>query len=59
MRRDHKASTEDLHTLLVLSRLLGLCSGEQYLNADMWTKAKELEVERKRRIELITSRHQK
>lgn len=59
MRRDHKATAEDLHTLLVLSRLLGLCSGGRLLCAEMWTKAKELEAERRRRLELIATRHRR
>lgn len=59
MRRDHKATAEDLHTLLVLSRLLGLCSGYRALCAEMWTKAKVLESERRRRIGLIAARHRR
>lgn len=51
MRRiDNKVGAEDLHSLLVLSRLLGLCNGRSGLDADMWHRAKSLEKQRMRRI---------
>lgn len=56
MRRvDNKVGAEDLHSLLVLSRLLGLCNGRRALDADMWQRAKALQKQRKERIFIPTS----
>lgn len=46
---------QDLHSLLVLSRLLGLWNGRSALDADMWQHAKALEQQRKERIDIPTT----
>ena len=43
-------STEDLHLLLVLSRLLALSFGHTELTESVWLKAKAMELERKSRL---------
>lgn len=56
MRRiDNKVGAADLHSLLVLSRLLGLWNGRSSLDADMWQRAKALEQQRKERIAIPTA----
>lgn len=46
---------ENLHSLLVLSRLLGISKGLTRLDADSWETAKKLELERINRMEKRTS----
>ena len=43
-------STEDLHLLLVLSRLLALSYGQTELTEPVWQKSKAMELERKSRL---------
>lgn len=50
MRRDFNATAEDLHALLILSRMLGIIQGKSSLDADCWTQAKQMEEERRKRI---------
>lgn len=52
-RNDKKVTAEDLHELLVLSRYLGLCQGRTALDGDMWQRAKQLEQERKSRLQRL------
>lgn len=42
---------EDLHALLVLSRLIGVACGKKKLDANSWEIAKNLEFERNARLE--------
>lgn len=50
MRRlDPKVGADDLHSLLVLSRYLGMCQGLRTMDAT-WPRAKVLEAERKARL---------
>lgn len=53
LRQEHKISVDDFHMLLVLSRLLGLARGRSVLDMECWERAKELELERKRRVSLL------
>uniref|UniRef100_A0A8D8C789 Mini-chromosome maintenance complex-binding protein n=2 Tax=Culex pipiens TaxID=7175 RepID=A0A8D8C789_CULPI len=56
MRKEVDASAEDLHSLLVLARLAGLSRGKISLDSECWEHAKELEQERKRRVELFAKK---
>lgn len=49
-RADQNVNEQDLHALLVLSRLMGLCAGNKVLTEEMWQRAKRLEGERKARL---------
>ncbi|XP_022246309.1 mini-chromosome maintenance complex-binding protein-like isoform X1 [Limulus polyphemus] len=52
MRRENQNMTaDDLHSLLVLARYLSLSVGFSTMNKESWEKAKELEKERKRRLQ--------
>lgn len=46
---------EDLHSLLVLSRLIGKSRGLSKLDANCWEMAKQLEIERNARMEKRTA----
>lgn len=50
MRRSFNATADDLHIMLVLSRLLGIIQGNKMLDAKSWNQAKTMEVERRDRI---------
>lgn len=50
MRREKNAVMEDLHNLMVLSRLLGLVQGKKSLDEESWKRALFLEEERAARI---------
>lgn len=52
-RENNKVNADDLHSLLVLSRLLGLSEGKTVIDQNSWERAKCLEKERKNRIEEI------
>ncbi|KAG4068450.1 hypothetical protein HA402_004790 [Bradysia odoriphaga] len=56
MRREHGATPDDLHALIVLSRLIALCRGKTSLTGDLWQHAKSLEAERRKRIASIPTR---
>ncbi|XP_065091923.1 mini-chromosome maintenance complex-binding protein [Ochlerotatus camptorhynchus] len=56
MRKESDASAEDLHSLLVLSRLLGLSRGKNSMDRECWEYAKQLEQERKTRMEMFAKR---
>ncbi|CAO1407295.1 unnamed protein product [Diamesa tonsa] len=45
---------ENLHSLLVLSRLVGMMEGKSTLDKETWIKAKELEIKRMERVEKKT-----
>ena len=51
-------TADDLHTLLVLARLLALSRGEKSINANIWNEAKNMENERKQRSAHLPSRIQ-
>jgi hypothetical protein len=53
MRQERNATVDDLHQLLVLSRLLGLISGKSKLDSDSWELAKVLEEERINRVNAL------
>jgi hypothetical protein len=53
MRKESEVSAEDLHGLLVLSRLIGLGKGKSMLDRECWDTAKDLEQERKGRMEMF------
>ncbi|KAM8923929.1 mini-chromosome maintenance complex-binding protein isoform 2-T2 [Pelodytes ibericus] len=44
-------SADDLHLLLVVARLLSLSVGQTTLSRDRWLRAKQLEMERKKRLQ--------
>uniref|UniRef100_A0A182QD81 Mini-chromosome maintenance complex-binding protein n=1 Tax=Anopheles farauti TaxID=69004 RepID=A0A182QD81_9DIPT len=57
MRTENGAVTmDDLHALFVLARLLGLSRGRKSLLREDWERAKELETERRKRMEMFTKR---
>ncbi|XP_053686090.1 mini-chromosome maintenance complex-binding protein [Sabethes cyaneus] len=56
MRKETDASADDLHSLLVLARLIGLSRGKKMLDRDCWEYAKQLERERKRRLDVFAKR---
>lgn len=56
MRRESRATADELHSLIVLSRLIALCRGRTGLNSDLWQHAKNLEIERKKRVLSIGSK---
>uniref|UniRef100_A0A182N9L8 Mini-chromosome maintenance complex-binding protein n=1 Tax=Anopheles dirus TaxID=7168 RepID=A0A182N9L8_9DIPT len=53
---DGAVTMDDLHALFVLARLLGLSRGRKSLQRDDWERAKELETERRKRMELFNKR---
>ena len=53
MRQDRNATVEDLHKLLVLSRLLGKVSGQAVLSREFWEDSKNSEEERLERIDAV------
>lgn len=54
MRKDDPQSmtAEDLHRMLVVSRLLSVSCGQSSLSMDIWNKAKQMELLRTSRIQL-------
>lgn len=54
MRRDFNATADDLHSLLILSRMIGILRGKSTLDADAWHEAKQLESDRRERIKLLS-----
>ena len=54
----HLKTSDDLHTLLVLARLLALSRGEKSINQNIWSEAKNMENERKLRSAHLPSRPQ-
>lgn len=56
MRRAFNATADDLHIMLVLSRLLGIIQGNQMLDAKSWDQAKAMENERRDRIKLFSKK---
>lgn len=50
MRQNNKTTADDLHQLLVLTRLICLSEGKSLLDDACWKKACDLEAERKSRI---------
>ncbi|XP_049539351.1 mini-chromosome maintenance complex-binding protein [Anopheles darlingi] len=48
-----EVSMNDLHTLFVLARLVGLSSGHPSLTRDHWERAKKLEQERRNRLQMF------
>lgn len=56
MRRSFNATADDLHVMLVLSRLLGIIQGKNMLDADAWNQAKAMETERRDRIKTIAKK---
>lgn len=53
MRRLFNASADDLHMLLILSRMLGIIQGKKLLDAESWNQAKSMEMERRKRIDAL------
>ncbi|XP_044735923.1 mini-chromosome maintenance complex-binding protein [Chrysoperla carnea] len=49
-KKDQKINSEDLHKLLVLSRLIALSEGQCKVGVDAWKRAQVLETERKSRL---------
>lgn len=55
-KENGEVSAQDLHSLLVLSRLLGLSQVKSCMSREIWEQAKQLERERKGRIDLLSKR---
>lgn len=53
MRRNFNATAEDLHCLLILSRMMGILQGKKVLDTNVWNEAKRMEEDRRCRIELL------
>lgn len=54
MRRANvKSNADDLHGLLVLSRLLGIARGKQALDKEIWHLATEYESKRRQRLQSL------
>ncbi|KAG5682248.1 hypothetical protein PVAND_011612 [Polypedilum vanderplanki] len=51
MRENSNFQVEDLHKLLVISRLIGISKGLKFLDKSSWEIAKHMESERKDRLE--------
>lgn len=56
MRRNFNATADDLHSLLILSRMMGILQGKQVLDTNIWNEAKRMEEERRRRVELLAKK---
>lgn len=56
MRQDFNASAEDLHSMLILSRMLGIIQGKVVLDEQSWNDAKQMEQERRKRVSVIPSK---
>ncbi|XP_063702955.1 mini-chromosome maintenance complex-binding protein [Culicoides brevitarsis] len=57
MRRDNeKVTADDLHSLLVLSRLMALSRGHGVMSKEIWDATMALEAERKERVAQLPSR---
>lgn len=56
MRRSFNATADDLHIMLVLSRLLGIIQGRKMLDAESWEQAKAMETERRQRVNAIPAK---
>lgn len=57
MRRlNDKITADDLHSLLVLSRLMGLARGQGVMSKEIWNATIALESERKERVSQMTRR---
>lgn len=48
-----KSNADDLHGLLVLSRLLGIARGKDTLDKEIWQLATEFEAKRRQRIQSL------
>lgn len=55
MREETNLQVEHLHSLLVVSRLIGVSKGQKTLDTSSWETAKRLEIERNNRVEKRTS----
>lgn len=53
MRRTFNATADDLHMMLILSRMLGIIHGKTALDAESWSQAKLMEAERRKRIDAL------
>ncbi|XP_031627150.1 mini-chromosome maintenance complex-binding protein [Contarinia nasturtii] len=53
MRRTFNASADDLHMMMILSRMLGIIQGKKMLDAQSWNQAKTMESERRKRVEAL------
>lgn len=51
MREETKLQVENLHSLIVISRLVGISRGLKRLDLEAWETAKQLEKERIARVE--------
>lgn len=50
MRRSFNANADDLHSMMILSRMMGLIQGKTALDKECWSQAKHMEQERRQRI---------
>lgn len=54
MREETNLQVEHLHSLLVVSRLIGISKGKKTLDIESWEAAKKLELERISRLDKRT-----
>lgn len=56
MRKDFNATADDLHSMLILSRMLGIIANKPALDAESWDRATEMESERRKRVNLLAKK---
>lgn len=56
MRRNFNANADDLHSLLILSRMLGIIQGKTNLDKECWSQAKQMEQDRRHRINNLSKK---
>lgn len=52
-KADAVTNADDLHSLLVLSRLLAIARGKDILDKESWNMAKEMETKRRQRLSAL------
>ncbi|KAM7357895.1 mini-chromosome maintenance complex-binding protein [Cochliomyia hominivorax] len=52
-KADSVTNADDLHSLLVLSRLLAIARGKEVLDKESWNMAKEMETKRRQRLSAL------
>lgn len=53
MRRTFNATADDLHAMLILSRMMGIIQGKTKLDTECWSQAKQMDQERRHRISCL------
>lgn len=50
MRRSFNANADDLHSMMITSRMMGIIQGKTRLDKECWSQAKHMEHERRQRM---------